>query len=99
MGGPRLELFRFASYVFLPVAAMAWYGNPEWYEKHVKPLRDGYLQPEKADVVRRYSDRGCIMFADLARFTPAHIRNPRRASTTTRCSQSGEIAETPTKSR
>ena len=64
MGGPRLELFRFASYVFLPVAAMAWYGNPEWYEKHVKPLRDGYLQPEKADVVRCYSDKVGMMFVD-----------------------------------
>jgi hypothetical protein len=31
---------------------MSYYGDPEWYNRWVYPLRDAYLQPEKADVVR-----------------------------------------------
>ena len=37
MGGPNLEVFKFATYVFLPILVMAHYGNPDWYEKNVLP--------------------------------------------------------------
>ncbi|CAD6572492.1 MAG: hypothetical protein CYPHOPRED_004851 [Cyphobasidiales sp. Tagirdzhanova-0007] len=50
MAGPNLELFRFGMYVFFPILIMAHYGDPEWYNRHIYPLRDAYLQPEKADV-------------------------------------------------
>jgi protein PET100 len=39
MGGANLELFRFAFYLFFPVAALFHYGNPEWYNQHVLPVR------------------------------------------------------------
>lgn len=50
MAGPNLELFRFAVYVGFPILIMSYYGDPEWYNRWVYPLRDAYLQPEKADV-------------------------------------------------
>jgi hypothetical protein len=39
MGGPNLELFRFAFYVFFPVAMLVHYGDPDWYSRHVLPVR------------------------------------------------------------
>lgn len=38
MGGPNLELFRFAFYVFFPVAMLVHYGDPTWYSKNVLPV-------------------------------------------------------------
>lgn len=38
MGGPRLEIFKFAIYVTFPIAFMYWAGVPEWYERFVKPV-------------------------------------------------------------
>lgn len=38
MGGPNLEVFKFATYVFLPILVMAHYGNPDWYQKNVLPV-------------------------------------------------------------
>ena len=38
MGGPSLEVFKFATYVFLPILVMAHYGNPDWYAKNVLPV-------------------------------------------------------------
>lgn len=38
MGGPLLEVFKFSTYVFLPILVMAHYGNPEWYAKNVLPV-------------------------------------------------------------
>lgn len=35
MAGPNLEVFKFAVYVFFPVAIMLHFGDPEWYKKHV----------------------------------------------------------------
>lgn len=43
MAGPNVEIFKFGLYVFFPIAIMFHYGNPEWYEKHVLPVR--YLRP------------------------------------------------------
>ncbi|CAG8532027.1 11586_t:CDS:2 [Diversispora eburnea] len=39
MAGPNLELFKFAVYIFFPVATMYYFGAPEFYEKHVKMVR------------------------------------------------------------
>lgn len=43
MGGPRLEIFKFAIYVTFPIAFMYWAGVPEWYERFVKPIRHRYV--------------------------------------------------------
>ncbi|GAA5882422.1 hypothetical protein JCM3774_001835 [Rhodotorula dairenensis] len=42
MAPAQLELFKFSLYVFLPVYAMLHYGDPEWYEKWVGPLRSDF---------------------------------------------------------
>lgn len=39
MGGPNLEVFKFAVYVFFPVAMMLHYGDPEWYRRNVLAVR------------------------------------------------------------
>lgn len=39
MGGPNLEVFKFALYVFFPVAMMLHYGDPEWYRRNVLSVR------------------------------------------------------------
>jgi hypothetical protein len=33
---------------------MAYFGDPEWYNKNVYPLKDAFVKPEKADVVSGY---------------------------------------------
>lgn len=39
MAGPNLEVFKFAVYVFFPVAMMLHFGDPDWYKKHVLSVR------------------------------------------------------------
>ncbi|KAM0750239.1 hypothetical protein T439DRAFT_326189 [Meredithblackwellia eburnea MCA 4105] len=46
----RLELFKFTLYVFFPIAAMLHFGDPDWYDVYVEPLRAHYVQPEKVQV-------------------------------------------------
>lgn len=38
MGGPNLEVFKFSLYLFVPIAALVHFGDPEWYRKHVVPV-------------------------------------------------------------
>lgn len=38
MGGPNLEVFKFAVYVFFPVAALLHFGDPDWYTRNVLPV-------------------------------------------------------------
>lgn len=38
MGGPNLEVFKFAVYVFFPVVMLVHFGNPEWYANNVLPV-------------------------------------------------------------
>lgn len=40
MGGPNLEIFKFSLYLFVPIAALVHFGDPEWYRRHVVPYRD-----------------------------------------------------------
>ena len=42
----------------VPIAFMAYFGDPEWYNKHVYPLKDAFVKPEKADVVGGCSHDG-----------------------------------------
>ncbi|GAA5973345.1 hypothetical protein JCM8115_006280 [Rhodotorula mucilaginosa] len=46
MAPAQLELFKFSLYVFLPVYAMLHYGDPEWYEKWVGPLRSDFRKDD-----------------------------------------------------
>ncbi|EJT96822.1 hypothetical protein DACRYDRAFT_112439 [Dacryopinax primogenitus] len=66
MGGPNLELFKFAVYVFFPVAIMFHYGNPDWYEKNVAPLKDQFWPRE--DTLNRPPHDNITLQAELARF-------------------------------
>jgi len=38
MGGPNLEVFKFAIYLFVPIAALVHFGDPDWYRQHVVPV-------------------------------------------------------------
>ncbi|GAA5837058.1 hypothetical protein JCM11251_004488 [Rhodosporidiobolus azoricus] len=46
MAPAQLELFKFALYVFCPVATMLHYGDPEWYERWVAPLRSDFRKDD-----------------------------------------------------
>lgn len=38
MGGPNLEIFKFSIYLFVPIAALIHFGDPEWYRSTVVPV-------------------------------------------------------------
>ncbi|KIM48877.1 hypothetical protein M413DRAFT_438050 [Hebeloma cylindrosporum] len=40
MGGPNLEIFKFSLYLFVPIAALVHFGDPEWYRTTVIPYRE-----------------------------------------------------------
>ncbi|KAF9483775.1 hypothetical protein BDN70DRAFT_851071 [Pholiota conissans] len=40
MGGPNLEIFKFSIYLFVPIAALVHFGDPDWYRSTVIPYRD-----------------------------------------------------------
>ncbi|PWN26241.1 hypothetical protein BDZ90DRAFT_280769 [Jaminaea rosea] len=46
MAGPNLEVFKFGLYLFFPLAIMVHYGDPDWYRKHVLPIRDEFWPRE-----------------------------------------------------
>ncbi|SCZ97037.1 BZ3500_MvSof-1268-A1-R1_Chr4-2g06946 [Microbotryum saponariae] len=46
MAPAQLELFKFGLYVFIPIAAMLHYGDPDWYEQYVGPLRSNYRKDD-----------------------------------------------------
>ncbi|PWZ01910.1 hypothetical protein BCV70DRAFT_198193 [Testicularia cyperi] len=48
MAGPNLELFKFGLYLFFPLAVMVHYGDPEWYHRHVLPIRDQFWPKEES---------------------------------------------------
>lgn len=43
---PNLEVVKFGLYVTFPLAFMAYFGDPSWYEKYVSPFRDSFAHPE-----------------------------------------------------
>lgn len=38
MGGPNLEVFKFAVYLFVPLVSLVYFGDPAWYQTHVVPV-------------------------------------------------------------
>jgi protein PET100 len=53
MAGPSMELFRFSFYVFFPTFLMLYFSDPDWYNKHVYPLRDAFARPDLFHKVTR----------------------------------------------
>ncbi|KAI5481832.1 hypothetical protein MNV49_000109 [Pseudohyphozyma bogoriensis] len=48
----QLELFKFSLYVFFPIAIMLHYGDPDWYDRHVGPIRDHFIKADKPQFLR-----------------------------------------------
>ncbi|WFD39990.1 uncharacterized protein MJAP1_002972 [Malassezia japonica] len=46
MAGPNMEVFRFGFYLLFPLGFMIYFGDPAWYDKHVRPIRDRFTPPE-----------------------------------------------------
>jgi hypothetical protein len=46
MGGPNLEIFKFSIYLFVPIAALVHFGDPEWYRTTVVPVRTQFYNPK-----------------------------------------------------
>ncbi|TFK72541.1 hypothetical protein BDN72DRAFT_763185 [Pluteus cervinus] len=47
MGGPNLEIFKFSLYLFVPIAALVHFGDPQWYNTHVVPYRNRLFPSEE----------------------------------------------------
>ncbi|GJE86836.1 hypothetical protein PsYK624_029190 [Phanerochaete sordida] len=86
MGGPNLEVFKFATYVFLPILVMAHFGNPEWYQKNVLPYKDKIFPPEE-NLVRNLPNDQVTLREELAR-----IKAERLAAKAQRERQAAEAA-------
>ena len=52
MAGPNLEVFKFAVYVFFPVLVFLRYGDPEWYQTNVIPVRSLQFRIMRAITIR-----------------------------------------------
>ncbi|KAH8833573.1 hypothetical protein DL96DRAFT_1456253 [Flagelloscypha sp. PMI_526] len=50
MGGPNLEIFKFGLYLFIPLAALVHFGDPQWYQRHVVPYRQKLFPPEERTI-------------------------------------------------
>ncbi|GAC93131.1 hypothetical protein PHSY_000693 [Pseudozyma hubeiensis SY62] len=48
MAGPNLELFKFGVYLFFPLAVMVHFGDVQWYNEHVLPIRDQFWPKQES---------------------------------------------------
>lgn len=75
MGGPNLEIFKFSIYLFVPIAALVHFGDPEWYRTTVVPVRvsEGHVcceaDPDKSYHLQ-YRDK---LFPSLGRLDPVGV--------------------------
>ncbi|KAI0928306.1 hypothetical protein AcV7_009100 [Taiwanofungus camphoratus] len=60
MGGPNLEVLKFAMYVFFPVVMMLHYGDPDWYHKHVLSYKDRIFPQEERLVTKLPTDQSAL---------------------------------------
>ncbi|GLB35305.1 putative pet100 [Lyophyllum shimeji] len=60
MGGPNLEVFKFSLYLFVPIAALVHFGDPDWYREHVVPYRDKLFPPAERTLQRIPKDQSAI---------------------------------------
>ncbi|KAI0818834.1 hypothetical protein BC629DRAFT_1588160 [Irpex lacteus] len=73
MGGPALEVFKFATYVALPLLVMAHYGNPEWYRNNVLPYKEKIFPPEE-NIVRNLPNDQVTLKQELARIKAERLQ-------------------------
>ncbi|KAF8892648.1 hypothetical protein BD779DRAFT_1670314 [Infundibulicybe gibba] len=83
MGGPNLEVFKFTLYLFVPIAALVHFGDPEWYRTHVVPYRDKLFPSEERTNQRIPTDQNGVR-EELAR-----IRAERQARKAARDAEGG----------
>lgn len=50
MAGPNLEVFKFGLYVFFPVLMLLRYGDSEWYQNNVIPVRAPTFPPRNCSL-------------------------------------------------
>ncbi|KAG5727579.1 hypothetical protein E4T56_gene12372 [Termitomyces sp. T112] len=60
MGGANLEVFKFSLYLFVPIAALVHFGDPDWYRQHVVPYRDKLFPPADRTVQKLPKDQSAI---------------------------------------
>jgi len=60
MGGPNLEVFKFSLYLFVPIAALVHFGDPDWYREHVIPYRDKLFPSAERTTQRIPKDQSAI---------------------------------------
>ncbi|KAF8999072.1 hypothetical protein BDQ17DRAFT_1167359, partial [Cyathus striatus] len=60
MGGPNLEVFKFSLYLFVPIAALVHFGDPEWYKRNVLPYRDKLFPPPERLTTRFPTERSAV---------------------------------------
>ncbi|EAU88117.1 hypothetical protein CC1G_03789 [Coprinopsis cinerea okayama7 len=60
MGGPNLEIFKFSLYLFVPIAALVHFGDPDWYREHVVPYRLKLFPPPDRTVHRLPTEQSAI---------------------------------------
>ncbi|KAJ3475348.1 hypothetical protein NLI96_g11893 [Meripilus lineatus] len=60
MAGPNLEVFKFGVYVFFPVAMMIYYGDPDWYHRHVTSYKDKIFPPDEKTVRNLPTDHASL---------------------------------------
>ncbi|KAJ8699735.1 hypothetical protein PTI98_002826 [Pleurotus ostreatus] len=66
MGGPNLEVFKFALYLFVPIAALVHFGDPQWYRENVLPYKERLFPPESRLLQTLPKDQSAIR-EELAR--------------------------------
>ncbi|KAF9466417.1 hypothetical protein BDZ94DRAFT_1306404 [Collybia nuda] len=60
MGGPNLEVFKFTLYLFIPIAALVHFGDPDWYRQNVLPYRDKLFPSEERTNQRIPTDQSGV---------------------------------------
>ncbi|KAG5645815.1 hypothetical protein DXG03_005156 [Asterophora parasitica] len=60
MGGPNLEVFKFSLYLFVPIASLVHFGDPDWYREHVVPYRDKLFPSAERTIQKIPKDQSAI---------------------------------------
>ncbi|KAJ1927845.1 hypothetical protein IWQ60_002574 [Tieghemiomyces parasiticus] len=71
-----MEVFRFGVYLFFPIAIMVYFGDPGFYDRHVRQaLKDLYPPPEKCNKIPTTQSE---IQAQLAELKAAHAARKAR---------------------
>ncbi|KAL4269045.1 Pet100-domain-containing [Pleurotus pulmonarius] len=94
MGGPNLEVFKFALYLFVPIAALVHFGDPQWYRENVLPYKERLFPPESRLLQTIPKDQSAIR-EELARGRPPIIGGFPSKNSTLVCTLRRRIAQSP----